>query len=384
MGVAKRKFNVWVRRFQKPYVPALKYIASLMPSDFQPGYFVNVFQKVYPDMWDNVVYEHDKYRKMDQELTRLGKKIRYSFPLPHIFILRTAKHILLNKKKSYIGNAYDDLLREEKLNKVLASPIRTKQPQIDKDNLRQCIEPNFAKQFEKKYFSTQDVTRKAEIINELSLYNCETTKSLLFKINNREYCHELQQKAYMILQTMGENPILRKKVRGKNKYKNLQPDKKLLSKSPSTLIEELNNDTLQKYKEFDVFLSHSYANDKQVLAFVKKLNAYGLVIYIDWISDRNGLQRNQFSKATLDVLHKRMEQSKVLICLYTKEAISSSWIPWEISYFLFLNKKVFIYNPFRLELLKDYINYPEIENQDTKWIIPIDGIQYDFKEWLKK
>lgn len=384
MGMAKRKFNAWFQRFQKPYYTPLKHIATLMRNDFKDGYFVNVFQKVYPDMWDNVVYEYDKYSKMDQELTRLGKKRRYCFPLPHIFILRTAKHILLNKKNSYVENAYDDLLREEKLNKDLASPIRTKQPKIDKDNLRQCIEPNFAKQFEKKYFSSQNVTRKAEIINELSLYNCETTKSLLFKINNREYCHALQQKAHMILQTMGENPILRKKIRGKNKYKNLQPDKKLLSKSPSTLIEEFNHDTLQKYKEFDVFLSHSYANDKQVLAFVKKLNAYGLVVYIDWISDHNGLQRNQFSQATLDVLHKRMEQSKVLICLYTKEAISSSWIPWEISHFLFLNKKIFIYNPFRLKLLKDYVNYPEIENQGINWTIPIDSIPYDFKEWLKK
>jgi len=384
MGIAKRKFNAWFRRFQKQYYLPLKYIATLMPSDFKDGYFVNVFQKVYPDKWETVVYEYDKYYKMDQELIRLGKKQRYSFPSPHTFILRTAKHILLNKQNSNFENACDDFLLKEKLNKAIANPIRTKQPKIDKDILRQCIEPSFAKQFEKEYFLTQDVTRKAEIINELSIYHCETTKSLLYKINNREYCHALQNKACMILQSMGENPILRKKVKGKNKYKNLYPDKKLLSKSPATLIEEFNYNTLQKYKEFDVFLSHSYANDKEVLAFVKKLNAYGIVVYIDWISDRNGLQRNQFSQATLDVLHERMKQSKVLICFYTKEAISSSWIPWEISNFLLLNKKVFIYNPYELELLKDYCNYPKIENQGTNWAISIDSIQNDLKEWFKK
>lgn len=83
---------------------------------------------------------------------------------------------------------------------------------------------------------------------------------------------------------------------------------------------------------FDVFLSHSIMDAQLVLGAKFELEAQGLTVYIDWISDPL-LDRNKVSVATADQLRRRMRQCKMLVYVHSENAAISKWCPWELGYF---------------------------------------------------
>ena len=65
--------------------------------------------------------------------------------------------------------------------------------------------------------------------------------------------------------------------------------------------------------EFDIFLSHSYADKEYIVELKRILENYGYSVYVDWITDGKTLSRDNVSKDTAELIRKRMKQSKSMI-----------------------------------------------------------------------
>lgn len=89
---------------------------------------------------------------------------------------------------------------------------------------------------------------------------------------------------------------------------------------------------ISQNRTYDVFLSHSYLDKIQILALVKLFNRHGFSVYVDWLEDKQ-LNREDVTEQTADLLRKRMQQSRCLSYVTTKNITSSKWCPWELGYF---------------------------------------------------
>lgn len=85
--------------------------------------------------------------------------------------------------------------------------------------------------------------------------------------------------------------------------------------------------------QFDVFLSHSYEDRNFIPALKEKIeNEFRYKVYVDWMEDTQ-LDREKVSKATADILRKRMRQCQYLFFVTSKNSSDSKWMPWELGYF---------------------------------------------------
>lgn len=89
---------------------------------------------------------------------------------------------------------------------------------------------------------------------------------------------------------------------------------------------------LNEYKEFDIFLSHSYDDRKIIPALKRQLELLGYSVYVDWIVDKL-MSRQNVTPKTAEVLQKRMKQSKSLFYATSENTPNSKWMPWELGYF---------------------------------------------------
>lgn len=85
-------------------------------------------------------------------------------------------------------------------------------------------------------------------------------------------------------------------------------------------------------KVYDLFLSHSYSDAREVLAAKLLLEDAHLSVYVDWIEDSH-LDRSLVTPKTADHLRHRMENCHSLLYLTTENASRSVWMPWELGYF---------------------------------------------------
>lgn len=104
----------------------------------------------------------------------------------------------------------------------------------------------------------------------------------------------------------------------------------------------LNEQSKTARESFDVFLSHSYMDREIVLGAKQLLEERNLVVYVDWIDDRE-LSRDEVNPDTAARLKRRMGQSAALFYLHSPNAQRSKWMPWELGYFDALKGKVAIF-----------------------------------------
>lgn len=83
---------------------------------------------------------------------------------------------------------------------------------------------------------------------------------------------------------------------------------------------------------FDVFLSHSFRDALLILGLKLLLEADGLSVYVDWISDPQ-LDRTKVSAATAGRLRERMRACRSLVYATSQNASISRWMPWELGLF---------------------------------------------------
>jgi hypothetical protein len=103
-----------------------------------------------------------------------------------------------------------------------------------------------------------------------------------------------------------------------------------IQKSASTILNEKVL-AFSSSDQFDIFLSHSFSDQKLILGIWLSLEDMGYKVYVDWIHDKH-LSRDSVTKETARVLRQRMINSKCLFFATTSNSSQSKWMPWELGF----------------------------------------------------
>lgn len=96
-----------------------------------------------------------------------------------------------------------------------------------------------------------------------------------------------------------------------------------------------------KFKTYDIFLSHSLKDAELILGVKGTLEDMGYSVYVDWVDDPQ-LDRSNVNESTAELLRERMDASISLFYVTTENAEYSKWMPWECGYFDGVKEKVAI------------------------------------------
>ena len=166
---------------------------------------------------------------------------------------------------------------------------------------------------------------------------------------------------------------------------------KSVSKSAKVILREQASTMIES---FDVFLSHSKADEEIVLGAKGLLEDEGLTVYVDWIDDPQ-LDRSKVNHKTADVLRARMSQCAMLLYIHSTNSKISSWMPWELGYFDGREGKIGIFpieNSLKVEFdgqeylgLYPYVDYVEGKGSTRKrlWINRSFTVYANLARWLK-
>ena len=110
---------------------------------------------------------------------------------------------------------------------------------------------------------------------------------------------------------------------------------------PEELEYRLENSKEQRIKTYDFFISHSSSDHDEVQILIEYLNKQGKNIYCDWINDNDYLKRNLVGAATLNVITKRLQQSKELIFVVSTNSVNSKWCKYELNDFYQQHKNIY-------------------------------------------
>lgn len=147
-------------------------------------------------------------------------------------------------------------------------------------------------------------------------------------------------------------------------------------------------------KSYDIFLSHSSSDARHVAGLKLELEDLGYSVYVDWINDPE-LDRTAVSKDNANLLRTRMKQCDSLFYAFSKNASSSTWMPWELGYFDGIKGYVAIVPILKSEESSfkgnEYLGlYPYIDIQEmtaTKkqclWVNESINVYVPYDQWIK-
>lgn len=185
-------------------------------------------------------------------------------------------------------------------------------------------------------FLTQDIDKlslyfdlvidnRIESINQLDIY----IKNIKEKKKKNKFDNEILEFYRYSLSNEIYNTIFEQRI-----YINSFTSKifdVFLNKSVNDI--NLDRDSVIETFDFDLFLSH-----RHVLKFLNYLLFYtltvyeGILVYVDWIFDHQ-VDRNKLSKNTVNLLKKRMMQSKKFMFFNLTSVKTTNWMAWEVGYF---------------------------------------------------
>ena len=201
-----------------------------------------------------------------------------------------------------------------------------------------------------------------EIVKELQKYESDEILRFFYKLNDSERNAQIRIIAFRHLQDLGKYVKVRENFKGKKKSYMLE--KIDFDKKPSDLFDRIKQDSIQNKKTFDYFISHSYKDIEIINVLIGKLNKAKLHLYCDWMADSDFLKRAYVSKFTREVLKRRIEQSKRVLFVKTKNTVSdtdnilSRWVKIEILYAKKLRKEIQCLNLYDNDKMFDV----EVEN----------------------
>lgn len=168
---------------------------------------------------------------------------------------------------------------------------------------------------------------------------------------------------------------------------------KSFSKTASQIIIE-SASKFDRFKSYDVFLSHSVKDSELILGMKGLIEDLGYNVYVDWIDDPE-LDRNYVSSKTAKKLRDRMNSSKSLFFVTTDNADSSKWMPWECGYFDGIKEKVAIVPVRKTSYNNEYAGqeylglYPYIvkekstQGNETLWVHLNRDKYTSYNNWVK-
>lgn len=343
-----------------------KEVLETLPAGYSFDDFLRTFIDCCPAAWEDIIYycnerKNNFYRRKKKGLRTI------SYCPPALYLKRNCGW---NRKRIQVLPDDERLNRYNKLVKKGQKKKEQRETRIKKNLERvQEVTPTYVKDLIFAYFQTRrkdtlNVNARYLILLEASQFYNKETVSFLYKVAACEKNDELRDMAYQSLVVFGERPWKERKRKGRQRVSQLKRID--LQKNPTELLQLIYTNQQALYQSYDVFLSHSSLDEKELIEIKNTLNKKGLVVYIDWVNDRIMLNRQNQNGDTKKVLMKRMDMSDKMLFVMTDNSLKSEWTPWEIDYFTRKGGKVFIYQPHVIsESVPDNIkDKEEIGNND--------------------
>jgi len=350
-GKTKRKYVGEQMRFNKSLKVPLSTIQSILPKNYNKNDILNLFKELYPYEWNILEESYNLYKNKDNFLKKVGKKVRYNPTEPkyYLFQLPKIKHILSQGQRDSHKNNFNEESRLKRLDslrekvKLRCSKIN-KKVNLAKENIQE-VEPAYIDVFIQAYHKMGiTIEGKMEIVKELQKYDCE--KSLIFfqKLNDSERNNQIRILAFNHLQKIGKYVKLRKGFKGKKKT--YMSERTNFDMTPLDLFQKIEDDSIQNNKSYDLFISHSFKDNKLINEIKKHLNKMDLHVYCDWLGDNDFLKREDAGEYTKVILKRRIEQSMKVLFIKTKNTndklnnFYSEWVEMEISHAKIIKKPI--------------------------------------------
>ena len=320
-----------------------KKLQEVLPNKWSEEDYIETFRECFPHIWEDIE-SFCNLRKNDYDRRKRKGLRTIPYYTPQCYLL---KHCPCNKK--YVNH----LSEEEKTRKkdlLIISGRKKLQKRKEKlaDNLVfvQEVCPSYVSKLIRAYFDIRrknslDINARYLIVLEASQFKCTETKSFLNKIVACDKNRDMRQMAFYALQRMGEYSWL---GRGRKGKKRLSQVKKIdIQKNPTYLLELIKKNQSLLYQKYDVFLSHSSKDEQELLRIKATLNSQGFTVYVDWVNDREMLNRVNQDDNTWNALYMRMDQSSRLLYVMTDNSIDSCCTKREVMYFKEKNKPIYVY-----------------------------------------
>lgn len=393
-GHAKRLYNKHIIEYVRTLKEPFKEVANLMMMGFTDEEFVVTFKECYPHLWQDISDKYRAYQKADDRLVKRGKKRRYKFPNPFKFVLYKAEQIIKNTRTKHekgIMPRQESIEQKKNELKVAAQKEieQRKSKQEQKLTFVQNVKPEYSgfllgKYLRHRRIHPEDVDTCYMYLQEASKYKCRDTVDLLQKVNAAERNYHLRHFAFLTLQRFGIKEVqLRKNPKGK-----ARPGDKTVPKminTPKELLNAIYNSQLEQHKQFDLFLSHSSSNVDELLQLKTRLNSLGINVYIDWVNDREQLQRTLTSQETAKVIIERIKMSKALMFIHTAASDNSQWTPWELGYAHAIGRKICVLQMGKVTKSPVYLDlYDKAMIGDGNIQVFSNKGQDSIKDWINK
>lgn len=353
MGVGTRKMEYRKMLFMKVFKLPMKGIANIMPVGFTDRQFYEAYKKYYPYLMDEAQKMCKDYKRHNHLRKQKGYKKTVYFPEPEILLRQTSKSIMGKTRKAHQSG---DVVTSEELVRRIAALEKDSKEKIAKRKRKEAVfmmhaqnvTPKYINRLIGLYFKTRkentlDVNSRYLLLLEIAQYKCNASIIFLHKINACDKNNEMRYFAFNLLQQMGERPWLARNRKGKKRLSSVKPID--ISANPTELLEHIYQYQGNIHRRYDVFLSHSSYDTKQLLKLKQQLNEKGLVVYIDWVNDNVMMNRKNQNEDTWNVLKLRMDESDKMLFVMTDNSLRSEWTPKEIDYFKSLNREVVVYQP---------------------------------------
>ncbi len=378
MGYTKHEYENYIIEIRKELTQYIGKASVALPGDYDFSDILAVIQKYYPYEWRILQERYQEYTKADIKLQRLGKKARYGMERPEQIVqsLKIVKGLLAPEQISRYNTYRETEAYREKLKEFIEernTKVSKRKEKIDKAlEKTQQVEPEFIDQlmglYDRKNTSQKD---KVYILVELEKYYCPKLIAFFKKIAHSEINFQLREEAVRHLLSFGHYAKLRKQKYMQIHVNNTKRKKQIrdiyakerfnIDAIPSELEYRIANSREQKLKCYDYFISHSSGDYELVQNLIYYLNKNGKNIYCDWINDSDYLKRNLVCDATLEVIKKRLVQSKNIILVLSEKSCKSPWVKYELNFSAEQDKPIYSIKTseikkgkYEISLLDDY------------------------------
>lgn len=353
MGIGTRKMEYRKMLFMKEFRSPMKRIANAMPVGFADQHFYEAYKKYYPYLIDEARKMCEDYKRHNYLRKQKGYKKVVFFPEPDDLLKLTSKSYIVKTRKAHNNGEVET---SEEIARRIASLEEDSKIKIAKRKQKeesfllfaQNVTPKYIKNLIRMYYKTRkentiDVNSRYLLLLEIAQFKCKESITFLYQINACDKNNSMRFLAFNLLQQMGERPWLARKRKGKQRLSSVTPID--ITANPTQLLEHIYKYQRNIHRRYDVFLSHSSYDTKQLLLLKKQLNEKGLVVYIDWVNDNVMMDRKNQNEDTWNVLKLRMNESEKMLFVMTDNSLRSVWTPREIDYFKSLERDIIVYRP---------------------------------------
>jgi hypothetical protein len=386
MGKTQRKTNQLALSIKKSlYKKALSTIL-ISQSNSTIEEFSNLFKEIYSVDFEELSKVYNFYSVKNSVRTK-GNDLHFPHPDQLISELFTQlKHKIpqnttLEKRMALKEQTKAAAKEQYRLKEIRYKQLNISTQQVLPQHIIDCMTI---------FWHINNAYEKLRIVEECAKFKHDSTILFLRTVVSREYTWEVVHKAFIDLQKFSEFVYLPKKKKGKvarNVNKRAEESIQIFStpRSAQDIVREFEtNQFQQKSKVFDAFVSHSLHDSTDVRSYVDKLNSIGLFCFVDWIYDPADLSRKKTDDYTPEALKIRLQQSKILLLLRSNESDSSTWVSWEVGYFMALNKKIAVLTlPATTYPMPEYlVKCQSVFIQDDNFVVSDNEIVYPLKDWI--